>query len=190
MKTTDAEEIDFRHEQGIIEGSAKDLRSITSDWTPVLELIDGVKLREVKNVLKDNGFLTEVFRADWSLDAGGVDQVFQVVLAPGGLSAWHAHQFATDRLFVSHGLVKVVLFDARTRSPTHGRLNEFRVGLLRPTLIVIPPGVWHGVQNISPESSCLLNMPDRAYTYDDPDHWRLPPDTPEIPYSFAGPPTR
>lgn len=190
MKTPAAERIDFTPEQGRLEGCARDARSITSDWTPLLELIDGVRLREVKNVPKENGFLTEVFRADWSLDGGGVDQVFQVILTPGGLSAWHAHQFATDRLFVSHGLVKVVLFDARTRSPTHGRLNEFRIGLLRPTLIVIPPGVWHGVQNISHEPSCLLNMPDRAYDYDDPDHWRLPPDSPEIPYSFAGPTAR
>ena len=190
MKTQAAEEIDFTPERGLIEGSARDARSVTSDWTPLLELIDGVRLREVKNVPKENGFLTELYRADWSLDGGGVSQVFQVVLVPGGLSAWHAHQFTTDRLFASHGLVKVVLFDARTRSPTHGRLNEFRVGLLRPTLIVIPPGVWHGVQNISHEPSCLLNMPDRAYAYDEPDHWRLPPDTPEIPYSFAGPPAR
>ena len=188
MKTAAAGELGFTPEQGMIEGSAKDPRSITSDWTPLQELIDGVKLREVRNVPKENGLLTEVFRADWALDAGGVGQVFQVVLAPGGLSAWHAHQFTTDRLFASHGLVKVVLFDARTRSPTHGRLNEFRVGLLRPTLIVVPPGVWHGVQNISREPGCLLNMPDRAYSYDDPDHWRLPPDSPEIPYSFAAPP--
>jgi dTDP-4-dehydrorhamnose 3,5-epimerase len=30
-------------------------------------------------------------------------------------------------------------------------------------------------------------MVDRAYTYEDPDHWRLPPDTREIPYRFRSP---
>jgi len=32
--------------------------------------------------------------------------------------------------------------------------------------------------------SILVNLVDAAYSYDDPDHWRLPPDTPEIPYSL------
>ncbi|MGH9901494.1 MAG: dTDP-4-dehydrorhamnose 3,5-epimerase family protein [Pyrinomonadaceae bacterium] len=179
--------IDFTPEQGLIEGAAKDGHSITADWEPLRELIDGVKVREVKNVPKDNGFLTEIFRADWALDEGEVEQVFQVVLSLGGVSAWHAHQFTTDRLFASHGLIKVVLFDARSHSPTYNRVNEFRIGSVRPTLIVVPPGVWHGVQNLSEGPSLLLNLVNRAYAYEDPDHWRLPPDTPKIPYSFIQP---
>jgi dTDP-4-dehydrorhamnose 3,5-epimerase len=30
----------------------------------------------------------------------------------------------------------------------------------------------------------MLNCPSRAYDYEDPDHYRLPFDTPEIPYSW------
>lgn len=179
--------IEFTPEQGLIEGCTKDERSIASDWEPLRELIEGVKVKEIKNVPKENGFLTEIFRADWALDAGEVGQVFQVNLFPGGISAWHAHQFSTDRLFASLGLMKVVLFDARSSSPTHRLINEFRLGLMRPTLIVVPPGVWHGVQNISKESGCLINLVDRAYAYEDPDHWRLPFDSTEIPYSFIKP---
>ena len=176
--------IDFTPEQGLIKGCTKDQRSIASDWEPLRELIDGVKVKEIKNVPKENGFLTEMFRADWALDEGEVGQVFQVNLFPGGISAWHAHQFSTDRLFASHGLFKVVLFDARSNSRTHKLVNEFRIGPIRPTLIVVPPGVWHGVQNISKEPGGIVNIVDRAYAYEDPDHWRLPFDTPEIPYSF------
>jgi dTDP-4-dehydrorhamnose 3,5-epimerase len=101
------------------------------------------------------------------------------------VSAWHAHQFTTDRLFGSYGLLKIVLFDARSNSPTYRLINEFRIGLIRPSLIVVPPGVWHGIQNIAKESSCLINLVDRAYDYEDPDHWKLPSDTKDIPYSFA-----
>jgi hypothetical protein len=39
----------------MIDGAAKDGQSITSDWTPLLRLIDGVHVREVKNVPKGNG---------------------------------------------------------------------------------------------------------------------------------------
>ena len=79
---------------------------------------------------------------------------------------------------------RVVLYDARGDSPTRGQMNEFRIGTVRPGLIVIPPGVWHGVQNLHDGPSTLVNLVDRAYRYDDPDHWRLPPDTAEIPYRF------
>ena len=169
----------------MIEGATKDRQSITSDWAPLIKPIEGVRVREVKNVPKSNGVLTEVFRADWELDAGIVQQVFQTTIVPGGLSAWHAHQFTTDRLFVSLGIVNIVLFDGREGSPSRGWVNEFRFGSPRPALVVIPPGVWHGVQNIGDTPGLLLNLVDRAYAYEDPDHWRLPPDTPKIPYSFV-----
>jgi dTDP-4-dehydrorhamnose 3,5-epimerase-like enzyme len=65
--------------------------------------------------------------------------------------------------------------------------GEFRCGLARPTLILVPPGEWHGVHNIGHEPAILVNMVDRAYRYEDPDHWRLPADTGEIPYRFSTP---
>jgi dTDP-4-dehydrorhamnose 3,5-epimerase len=174
-------------EQGALPGATRDRQSITRDWMPLQALIEGVVVREVRNVPKDNGYLTEIWRADWQLD-GGVAQVFQALLAPGAVSAWHAHRDATDRLFANHGLIKAVLFDARRGSKTAGRLNVFRCGDVRPQLVVVPPGVWHGVQNIGATPALLLNLPDRAYAYEAPDHWRLPPDTDEIPYSFAAGP--
>jgi len=172
--------------EGVLPGAARDAQSITADWSPLQPLIDGVVVREVRNVMKDNGYLTEVWRADWRLDSLDLAQVFQVVLAPGAISAWHAHRQATDRLFANHGQMKIVLFDARADSPTRNLINVFRCGSPRPQLIVVPPGVWHGVQNIGADPASLLNMPDRAYAYATPDHWRLPPDTERIPYSFTG----
>lgn len=163
----------------------KDSQSITADWVPVASnFIDGVQIKEVKNVLKNNGFLTEIYRSDWHLDDFPVGQIFQVSLYPGGLSAWHAHQYTTDRLFVNQGTIKVVLYDGREESPTFGQINEFRSGIERPMLIIVPPGVWHGVYNYGSSIASLLNIVDQAYVYEDPDHWRLPGDTSEIPYRF------
>lgn len=169
----------------LLSGATKDAQSITADWKMTsFQLIDGVRVREIANVPKGDGFLTEVFRADWNLDGNGVEQVFQVLLNPGAVSAWHAHATTTDRLFVSSGLVRFVLYDAREDSPTHGVVNEFRFGTIRPALILVPPRVWHGVQNIAHSVSVLLNLVDHAYRYDDPDHWRLPEDSPAIPFRF------
>jgi len=163
-------------------------RSVTSDWALLQTLIDGVRIKEVRNVPKKSGLLTEIYRRDWDLDDRPVDQVFQALLYPGGLSAWHAHRLTTDRLFVATGMLRIVLYDDRSDSSTRGLVNEFRFGGARPGIVVVPPRVWHGVQNYGPEPAILLNLVDRAYDYDDPDHWSLPPDSESIPYKFpAGP---
>jgi dTDP-4-dehydrorhamnose 3,5-epimerase len=175
----------YSAEDGYIEGCTKDQQTATPRWGSPQQPIDGVIVREVKNIIKGNGALTEIFRRDWAIDAGAVDQIFQVDLDPGAISAWHSHQRTTDRLFVTRGRLTIVLYDARRRSPTFGRLNQFRYGVRRPALIVVPPGVWHGIQNTSNEPASIVNIVDRAYQYEDPDHWRLPPDTDKIPYSFA-----
>jgi len=114
-----------------------------------------------------------------------VDQVFQVTLEPGAVSAWHAHRLTTDRIFVNAGMVTVALYDGREDSSTFGRVNEFRAGALRPMLLVIPPRVWHGVHNAGASPASLINVVDRAYAYDDPDHWALPWDSDRIPYRFS-----
>jgi dTDP-4-dehydrorhamnose 3,5-epimerase len=166
-------------------GAQRDPQNVTSDWNSLQDAIEGVRVREMKNVLKSSGdVLCEIFRRDWMLDDGDVDQVFQSVMNPGSISAWHVHHLTTDRLFASHGILQIVLFDARQNSRTYGRINEFRLGAMRPALLVIPPGVFHGVRNISPQPALLLNLVNKAYQYEAPDHWRLPLDTDKIPYRF------
>jgi dTDP-4-dehydrorhamnose 3,5-epimerase len=168
-------------------GGERDPVSITADWTPVsMPRIDGVEIREVRNVPTGYGHLTELFRADWGLDPASVGQVFQSVLEPGRLSAWHAHGETTDRLFVSSGLMLIVLFDARPESPTHGRVMVLRASIQRPQLVVVPPRVWHGVKNIGSTPATLVNIVDVAYRYDGPDHNRLPEDSDRIPFDIVG----
>ena len=170
----------------LLEDAVKDRQTITARWSPSsLRLIDGVSVHEVLNVPKQSGYLTEVFRAEWMRGVHAtVDQIFQVVLEPGAISAWHAHERTLDRLFVNRGMVRVVLYDARDDSPTHGLINEFRFGTVRPALVVIPARVWHGIQNLAATESSVLNIVDRAYAYEDPDHWRIPADAAQIPFRF------
>lgn len=141
-------------------------------------------IKEVKNVPTSYGWLTEIWRADWALDAKGADQVFISELGRGQLSGWHVHMKTWDRLSATRGLLKIVLYDAREGGATFGMVNEFVVGPIRPGTLVIPPGVWHGVINVNDEASGLVNVVSAAYSYDAPDHHRLPPDTEKIPFNL------
>ena len=81
--------------------------------------------------------------------------------------------------------MKLVLYDGRKDSTSYGIVNEFHVGDTRPTFLVIPPGVWHGVQNLGTNDVLMLNFPTIAYQYEGPDHFRLPYDSEEIPYAWT-----
>lgn len=169
---------------GYLIGAQQDGQSITKDWEPLQPLIQGVIVQEMRNVMKDDGYLTEIYRDNWK-GMTEIRHIFQEVLNPGSLTAWHLHATTTDRLFVSQGQMKIVLYDARKESTTLGCVNVFRLSIARPGLIVIPPGIWHGVMNIGSGIAVLLNLTDKAYEYENPDHWRLPPDTTQIPYRFV-----
>ena len=47
---------------------------MTREWQPRADAISGVVIKEVHHVLKDNGYLTEMWRADWTLSGAPVAQ--------------------------------------------------------------------------------------------------------------------
>lgn len=162
----------------------KNTQSVTPDWRSVeAQPIDGVVAKEVANVVTNDGYLTELWRQEW--DDAGVGQVFQRAFQAGAVSAWHVHERTTDRLFCVVGRVLVVVYDARPESDTAGNIAEYRIGSVRPMLITIPPGVYHGVKNIGAKTAIVMNMVNVAYDYHDPDHWKVSADSEKIPYRFA-----
>ena len=168
----------------MLAGAQKDPQIVTSDWQHVAPGIEGVIVREVLHVPRDHGVITEMFRPEWDPTGMPIVHVYQSRLYPGAIGAWSCHTKSIDRLFVNQGHLKVVLFDGREDSSTFGRVIELHAGDARPAFVVIPIGVWHGLQNLGTEDALVLNYPTRAYDYEDPDQWRLPYDTDQIPYRW------
>jgi dTDP-4-dehydrorhamnose 3,5-epimerase len=97
------------------------------------------------------------------------------------------HLDQNDRLFLHSGVLRVVLYDARTDSETHGCLNVLHFGEHDRALVRIPAGVWHAVLNVGEREGAFVNLPSRPYRHDDPDKYRLPPDNDVIPYRLTKP---
>jgi dTDP-4-dehydrorhamnose 3,5-epimerase len=166
----------------MLPGAQKDSQQISEDWQKLGEPLEGVTVRDVRHVPRDHGVITEIFRPEWDPSGLPVVHAYQSRLFAGALGAWSCHLRSTDRLFVSQGHVKIVLYDDRDGSKTKGRLMELIAGDVRPCLIVVPPGIWHGLQSLGGLDALVLNFPTEAYNYKDPDHYRLPYDSPDIPY--------
>ena len=104
---------------------------------------------------------------------------------PGVVKGWHYHKKQTDNFTCVHGMMKVVLYDARKNSQTKGNIMELFVGEKNPILISVPPEIYHGFKCVGTESAYFLNVPTLHYDYNNPDEYRLPPDTDEIPYDWG-----
>jgi dTDP-4-dehydrorhamnose 3,5-epimerase len=113
-----------------------------------------------------------------------------VMVRPGKVRGWQMHSAQTDRIFIQQGSLRVGLYDARLGSPTHGMLNVMTFGERNRALIVVPAGVWHGVQNVGEREAIFINLPTRPYNYEDPDKFRLPLQNNLIPFAFEDAPGR
>lgn len=140
-------------------------------------LVEGVQFRPTRPVAHEDGTLTEVARADWDVLGGPLVQVHITTTLPGRIRAWGMHRRSTDRLFVVSGLVKLVVFDGRSGSPTAGRCNQFVVSERNPGLLIVPANVYHGWMNIGTSEAVVINMPERMYDYEQPDALDLPWDS-------------
>jgi dTDP-4-dehydrorhamnose 3,5-epimerase len=175
----------------MLASAIKDGPQVTSDWQKVQHSIEGVVIHEVLHVPRDHGVITEIYRPEWDPTGLPVVHLYQSRLFPGAIGAWSCHAKTVDRLFINQGHVKIVLYDGREDSVTQGRIMELHVGDARPAFLVLPIGIWHGLQNLGATDALMVNIPSRAYDYADPDHYRLPYDSPEIPYTWiAGPGSR
>jgi dTDP-4-dehydrorhamnose 3,5-epimerase len=146
-------------------------------------MIEGVKTKKLRVIPDERGWLMEILRADDEIfDKFG--QAYVTTAYPGVVKAWHYHKKQTDNFTCIKGMMKVALYDAREDSATYKEVNEFFVGEKNPILISVPPGVYHGFKAIGTEIAYFLSVPTLPFNYDEPDEYRLAPDTKEIPYDW------
>src|SRR5580700_7201958 len=98
----------------------KDIPTVTVEGQPLVQLIDGVSLRSSVTHVDDRGTLCEIHTPHKAPLADPVVYVYQFTIRPGKMKGWHVHHLHDDRIFISQGQVKVVLYDSRPDSPTFG----------------------------------------------------------------------
>ena len=147
-------------------------------------MIKGVETKELKVNADERGWLIEIMRSDWELFEK-FGQVYITTSYPKVVKAWHMHKLQTDNMTCISGKVKFVLYDDREGSNTKGQIMEIEMDGKNPVLIKIPAGVWHGFKNIGNELVIVINAPTELYNYENPDEYRLPPDTKKIPYDWG-----
>ena len=148
--------------------------------------LNGVKIKKLKLLPDDRGFLMEMLRCDDEIFKE-FGQVYITGCIRGVAKAWHYHKEQTDNFVCVYGRALVVLCDLREGSPSYGEVNEFVLEappFNANILLQIPPLVMHGFTAYDCDDARIINVPTRPYRYKDPDEYRYPWNSEEIPYKW------
>ena len=131
--------------------------------------------------MDDRGYLIEMLRCVGGPEPHAIAHQFgQVYLvgnvAKGTIRAFHKHRELWDWFFISRGAAKFVLKDDRQESPTYGNLMTVVTGERNPTLIAVPPGVYHGWMSLDDDTQ-MISVASHLYNQNQPDEVRIAPDS-------------
>ena len=126
--------------------------------------IDGVVWKPLRKYHDSRGWLCELFRHDELAAEFHPVMAYISQTEPGVARGPHEHVDQADCFcFLGPSSFKVYLWDNRPASPTHGARQTEVVGVDRPMLLIVPPGVVHAYQNVGGESGLVFNCPNRLY---------------------------
>ncbi|HRE49478.1 MAG TPA: dTDP-4-dehydrorhamnose 3,5-epimerase family protein [Aggregatilineales bacterium] len=159
-------------------------QTVRQDGTRVATLIDGVKIHSQVTQQDERGTLTELYSPYWRFDSIPLVFLYTVTVRPGKAKGWAVHHDQVDRYFFWGGTAKLVLFDDRPESPTYKLINELYFSEFNRSLVLVPPHIYHAVQNVGTTDVVMINLPSEPYHHDDPDKYTLPLENDLIPYTF------
>lgn len=148
-------------------------------------VINGVREFSPTTHQDERGSLCEIYSDNWGFDDLPMVHSYLVTIRPGRVKGWAVHFNQVDRYFFCTGSTKLVLYDAREGSPTHGLVTEKVYSEINRTLVSVPIGVYHAVENVGATECLMFNIPSATYNYDEPDKKTLPLDNELIPYTFS-----
>jgi dTDP-4-dehydrorhamnose 3,5-epimerase len=124
----------------------------------------------------DRGFLFEVIHASDPFVTKFGQVYFVGDRTPFTVRAYHKHFELHDWFAIVNGSAKFVLVDDRKDSPTY-RKTDILIGSSRkPSLIIVPPGVYHGWMSLE-NDTLLCSIASHEYNREKPDEERVSPDS-------------
>jgi len=145
-------------------------------------MIDGVKIKQLKTHLTEDGYFRELVRDEDNL----VEHFGQTSISlahPGFIKAFHWHKEQDDVWYIVSGQVRAVLYDTRENSTTFGKTQSIIMGEDDPKVVLIPKGVAHGYQVLGSKDVVLMYHTTQHYNPDD-EH-RIAFDDPKIGFDWS-----
>ncbi len=169
----------------LLNQSVKDSQTVTPQGAKVKRLADGVNFRPSPTHIDERGSVIEMFDPRWNWHPDPLVFAYSFTIRPNIVKGWNLHLEHEDRYVLLSGEMRVVFYDLRPGSPTYGEVSEIVLSEKRRGIVNVPKGLWHADHNIGSTDAVIVNFPTIMYDHANPDKYRLPIDTPLIPYSFG-----
>lgn len=145
-------------------------------------MIEDVLVVPLKQVPDERGRIMQMLRHD-DPHFQQFGEIYFSVVYPGVIKGWHLHKEMTLNYAVVFGMIKLVLYDDRPNSRTHGEVQELFLGEANYALVQIPPCVWNGFKGTGVTPAIVANCATHAH---DPEEIvRRDPFDSSIPYDWA-----
>ena len=119
-------------------------------------MIEGVKIIPLRQIPDERGKIMHMLRStDPHFERFG--EVYFSFAYPGVIKGWHLHTKQTQFYAVISGMIKLVMYDERKDSKTHGELMEIFTGEDNYQLVRIPVGVVNGYKTIGLKTAIVAN---------------------------------
>ena len=145
-------------------------------------MIDGVTVTPLPQFHDERGNVMHMLKTTDSIFEQFGEIYFSAVY-PDVVKAWHIHTRMTLNFAVPIGKIKLVLYDDRPKSPTHGEIQELFLGPYNYCLVTVPPNIWNGFKGVGTEMSLVANC--ASIPHDPMEISRLDPSDNHIPYDWA-----
>lgn len=145
-------------------------------------MIDGVKIVPLRQIVDERGKIMHMLKAT-DEHFIGFGEIYFSCAWPGTVKAWHVHTSMTVNNAVISGRAKLVMYDRRPNSRTHGELQEVFLGEDNYVLVQMPPGIANGYKAYGDKMVILANCASEPHRPEE--MIRIDPLSPEIPYDWS-----
>lgn len=129
-------------------------------------MIDGVKVKPLRKIPDERGYIMHMLRSD-DPDFQKFGEIYFSTIYPDVIKAWHIHKEMTLNYAVVSGMIKLVLHDDRSDSPTRGETQELYIGDENYQLVTIPPLIWNGFKGVGTKMAIVANCATLAHDSDE-----------------------
>lgn len=167
-------------------GVRRDTQTVTPSGERTDPLPEGMQVRDLVTHVDDRGTVCELYDPRWGFHSDPMVFAYMFTIRPGMAKGWGIHREHEDRYAFLSGELELVFYDERPDVSTSGQESRLVLSGYRRLLLSIPAGVWHAERNIGSEDVVVVNFPTIPYDHTNPDKYRLPLDTDELPVDLDG----
>jgi len=143
--------------------------------------IEGVIITKHNKIVDERGMIMHMLKkTDTHFKEFG--EIYFSCGYPGVVKAWHIHKEMTLNDCCVSGMIKLVIYDCRTESPSKGNLMELFIGEDNYCAVQIPPGVANGYKAYGDKMAIVANC--ASMPHDKQELIYIDPFKNDIPYNW------